>query len=140
MKKIKQTLLALGLAAGTTLFLAGCSEGDHAGHDHGHDHDGHSHAEGEAHQAADGASAVAGKVGETAAAMAVIEKPSAEQLAAAKPYTLDTCVVSGEKLGGMGEPVVLLVGDQQVKMCCDHCLPDLKKDPAKFVAKLTVAE
>ncbi|HAV64708.1 MAG TPA: hypothetical protein DCY13_20370 [Verrucomicrobiales bacterium] len=135
MKNIKSTFLALGLAAATSFFLAGCGEGDHAGHDHDHDGAGHDHASETGKAATDAAGKLADAAG-SAVALAIVEKPTAEQLAAAKPYTLETCLVSDEKLGEMGEPLVLVVGNQQVKLCCDHCLPDLKKDAAKLVAKL----
>ena len=55
---------------------------------------------------------------------------------AAKPYPLEICVVSGEKLGSMGEPIVLEYQGQQIKLCCKNCKPDFEKEPAKFMAKL----
>lgn len=61
--------------------------------------------------------------------------PSAD----AAPYPLDVCVVSGEKLGSMGEPVIVTQEGVTVKFCCEHCIPDFEKDPAKFVAKVTAA-
>ncbi len=51
-------------------------------------------------------------------------------------YPLDTCVVSGMKLGSMGEPYVHKVGDQEVRFCCKGCLPRFEKDPAKYLKKL----
>ena len=63
-------------------------------------------------------------------------KAGADAKSAAKPYTLEVCVVSGEKLGSMGAPVVYVHESQEVKLCCKSCLPDFKKEPAKFLAKL----
>ena len=63
-------------------------------------------------------------------------KAGADVKTAAKPYTLDVCIVSGEKLGSMGAPVVYVHEGQEVKLCCKSCLPDFKKEPAKFLAKL----
>ncbi|MEQ2007873.1 MAG: hypothetical protein ABMA26_13835 [Limisphaerales bacterium] len=63
-------------------------------------------------------------------------KSGTDTKAAAKPYTLDVCIVSGEKLGSMGAPVVHVHEGQEVKLCCKSCLPDFKKEPAKFLAKL----
>lgn len=63
-------------------------------------------------------------------------KPGADAKAAAKPYPLDVCIVTGEKLGSMGAPVVHVHEGQEVKLCCKSCLPDFKKEPAKFLAKL----
>jgi hypothetical protein len=136
-KPLRNLVLGLGLAVATSFFLAGCGPGDHAGHDHDHDHD-HDHAGHDHHDASTAGDALGTAAGSVsnAAALVIIEKPTAEQLAAAKPYPLDTCLVAGEKLGEMGEPMVLVVGNQQVKLCCDACLPDLKENPAKFLAKL----
>ena len=51
-------------------------------------------------------------------------------------YPLDTCVVSGEKLGGMGEPVELVAGNRLVRFCCEKCVAKFRQDPAKYLAKL----
>lgn len=57
-----------------------------------------------------------------------------------KPYPLDTCAVSGEKLGGdMGEPYVFTYEGREIKLCCDSCKKDFDKDTAKFVAKVDAA-
>ncbi|MEK7952845.1 hypothetical protein [Luteolibacter soli] len=56
--------------------------------------------------------------------------------AGAKPYPLNVCLVSGEKLGGMGEPVIIVHNGQEIKFCCEHCQPKFEKDPAKYLAKL----
>ena len=57
-----------------------------------------------------------------------------------KPYTLKTCIVSDEKLGGMGEPYVHKYEGREIKFCCKGCLKDFNKDPKKFVQKLEDAE
>lgn len=49
-------------------------------------------------------------------------------------YPLEICVVSGEKLGSMGEPFVIDHGGTEVRFCCDNCLPKFNEDPAKYVA------
>lgn len=54
-----------------------------------------------------------------------------------KPYKLDTCIVSGEKLGEMGEPFVFVHEGQEIKLCCKSCKKKFDKDPAKFLKKLT---
>ncbi len=59
----------------------------------------------------------------------------------AKPYTLKTCIVSGEKLdGAMGKPYVFVYQGQEIKLCCKGCLSDFNKEPAKYVKKLEAAE
>ena len=57
-----------------------------------------------------------------------------------KAYPLETCVVSGEKLGDMGKPYSFTHEGQEVKLCCKSCLKDFKKDPAKYVKKIKDAE
>lgn len=62
--------------------------------------------------------------------------PAAEETAAAKPYPLDVCIVSGEKLGSMGDPITIVHEGQEIKFCCDSCPPKFKEDPEKFLGKL----
>lgn len=55
-------------------------------------------------------------------------------------FPLDTCVVSGEKLGGaMGEPVDFIYNNRLVRFCCSSCIESFQKDPAGFLAKLDQA-
>jgi hypothetical protein len=61
---------------------------------------------------------------------------TAKEIAAAKPYPLQVCIVTGEKLGSMGEPFVFAHQGQQIKLCCGGCEDDFKKEPAKYLAKL----
>jgi len=59
----------------------------------------------------------------------------------AKPaYPLTTCVVSGEKLGGMGKPYVFIYEGTEVELCCSHCKPNFEKDPAKYIEKIKAAK
>lgn len=55
---------------------------------------------------------------------------------AAKAYPLDTCAVTGEKLGSMGKPYRHLHEGKEVQFCCKSCLPKFKKDPAKYLKKV----
>lgn len=63
------------------------------------------------------------------------EQP-AEKKEAAKPYPLDTCIVSDEKLGEMDEPYVFNYKGQEIKLCCKKCKAKFEKDPAKYLKKL----
>ena len=54
-------------------------------------------------------------------------------------YPLDYCVVSGEKLGEMGDPVVKMYDGREVKFCCAMCPPKFEKDKAKYTKKLNDA-
>ncbi|MFA6241942.1 MAG: hypothetical protein WC655_13490 [Candidatus Hydrogenedentales bacterium] len=59
------------------------------------------------------------------------EKPAGEsQKAVGDPYTLDTCPVSGQKLGSMGDPVIKVHEGREVRFCCNGCVSKLEKDPA----------
>src|SRR6187549_283308 len=63
-----------------------------------------------------------------------------KQAEKAKPYPLDKCIVSDEKLGEMGKPFVFVHEGQEIKLCCKSCQKDFKKEPAKYMKKLKEAE
>ena len=46
------------------------------------------------------------------------------------------CIVSGEKLGSMGDPASYVHNGQEVKFCCKGCLDGFKKEPDKYLARL----
>jgi hypothetical protein len=64
----------------------------------------------------------------------------AEPKTKAKPYTLKTCIISGDKLGEMGKPYVFEYKGREIKLCCKNCLKDFNQDPAKNVKKIEEAE
>ncbi|RJP19425.1 MAG: hypothetical protein C4527_26805 [Candidatus Omnitrophota bacterium] len=49
-------------------------------------------------------------------------------------YSFDACVVTGRKLGSMGQTIDFLVGNQLVRLCCNACVATIQKDPAKYMA------
>jgi hypothetical protein len=56
-------------------------------------------------------------------------------------YPLKTCVVSGEALGSMGDFVNYVhkepgKPDRVVRFCCEGCIDDFKKEPAKYLKKI----
>ena len=51
----------------------------------------------------------------------------------AKPYPLEKCIVSDEKLGEMGKPVTLTYKGQEMKFCCKDCVKKFNKDPEKYI-------
>ena len=97
---------SVALAVGFAVFATGCgNHDDHAGHDHdSHSEAGHSES-----------------------------APHDEAEANVKPYTLKTCVVSGEELGSMGKVKRFVHEGQEIKLCCKGCEKDFKKDPGKFI-------
>ncbi len=54
-------------------------------------------------------------------------------------YPIDYCLVSGEKLGAMGEPVKYDHNGREIQLCCGGCVSAFEKDPATYVAKLDAA-
>jgi len=53
-----------------------------------------------------------------------------------KPYTSDKCIVTGKKLGSMGDPVTVVHNGQEVKFCCKPCIAKFNANPAKYLANL----
>ena len=54
-------------------------------------------------------------------------------------YPLDTCVVSGKKLGENGNPCIFIHEGVEVRLCCPDCKDEFLADPAKFLAKIQEA-
>jgi len=54
-------------------------------------------------------------------------------------YPMDTCPVSGEELGGMGDAVNHVVGNRLVRLCCNKCVKKVDADPAEYIAKVDAA-
>ncbi|MCU0770732.1 MAG: hypothetical protein MUE94_03030 [Verrucomicrobia bacterium] len=71
-------------------------------------------------------------------ALPILAGPIAAHAAEPKPYPLDTCLVSGEKLGADPDmkPYVFVHAGQEIKLCCKSCLKDFNADPEKYLAKL----
>jgi hypothetical protein len=53
-----------------------------------------------------------------------------------QPYPLATCIVSGEKLGSMGKPVVKDVDGRDVRLCCKGCVEKFEADKAGYLKKI----
>jgi hypothetical protein len=56
---------------------------------------------------------------------------------AADTYPLSTCVVSGEALGSMGQPIIIHHQGAEVRLCCKGCVKKFNADPAKYLEKLS---
>jgi YHS domain-containing protein len=61
---------------------------------------------------------------------------TAAHAAPSTPYPLTTCVVTGEKLGEMGPPVVINYKGTEVRFCCNSCPKKFYKNPEQYLAKL----
>lgn len=51
-------------------------------------------------------------------------------------YPLQACMVSGEKLGSMGSPVDIIVGNRLVRLCCGGCEKAVRANPEKYLEQL----
>ncbi len=56
-----------------------------------------------------------------------------------KPYALDYCVYSKDKLGEMGKPLSEVYEGQEIKFCCKDCKTSFDKDPAAGLKKYHAA-
>ena len=55
-----------------------------------------------------------------------LAKLSAEDAASAEKQHI--CPVSGDMLGTMGPPIKVHVKDQDIWVCCEHCIDKVKED------------
>ena len=59
-------------------------------------------------------------------------------------YPLKTCIVSGEKLGEMGDPIVFVYTNkdvnQEIKFCCPMCKPKFLANSEKYMKTIKDAE
>lgn len=62
-----------------------------------------------------------------------------EKEAKADPYLLDTCPVSGQKLGSMGEPLIKTIEGREVRFCCGGCVGRFEADTAKYFTEMDKA-
>jgi YHS domain-containing protein len=52
------------------------------------------------------------------------------------PYPLDTCLVTGTKLGSMGDPITKVYGGREIRFCCEPCVAEFEADPERFLKLL----
>jgi YHS domain-containing protein len=64
---------------------------------------------------------------------------AAQAVKEAEAYPFNYCIVTGEKLGSMGDPVVKTYDGREVKFCCGACPKTFEKDKAKWMKKLDAA-
>lgn len=61
------------------------------------------------------------------------DEPSSER---SHPYPLDTCIVSGEQLGSMGDPVVKQYDGREVRFCCAACVGKFEADRDEYINQI----
>ncbi len=59
-----------------------------------------------------------------------------------KPYILTTCPVSGDEFAANKDmkPYTFVYKDREIKLCCDGCLSDFKKNASKYIKKIETEE
>ncbi|MEM7204538.1 MAG: hypothetical protein AAF628_30050 [Planctomycetota bacterium] len=65
----------------------------------------------------------------------VVAKAYQHQVAS---YPVAKCAVSQDEFDAE-DAVDVMVGTQLIRLCCDHCVEDVQKNPAKFAAKIAAA-
>lgn len=65
-----------------------------------------------------------------------MEKPDTAQAENTSTYPIDYCIVSGEELGGMGDPVIYNHDGREIRFCCNGCVSSFEKNPKRYLAKL----
>jgi hypothetical protein len=45
------------------------------------------------------------------------------------------CPVTGARLGSMGDPIKVLVGNHPLYLCCTDCIAKVKESPGRYVAQ-----
>ncbi len=76
----------------------------------------------------------------TSAAMADVAPTNTVINTKSSEYPLTICVVSGDKLGQMGQPPALNYEGTEVRFCCKDCIKDFNKDPQKYLKRLNDAK
>ena len=74
-------------------------------------------------------------VAEVADAEEPVSPPAADAVTE-DDYPLDVCLVSGDKLGSMGEVIVVDVEGREVRLCCEMCRVKLERDPSPYLLLL----
>ncbi len=54
-------------------------------------------------------------------------------------YPVETCVVGGEKLASVDEPVETVIAGRLVRLCCEKCEAKVKENPTKYLATIDKA-
>lgn len=58
------------------------------------------------------------------------------KVALAALYPLDTCPITGQKLGSMGDPAIEMVEGREVRFCCPPCLPRFEQNLERQMSRL----
>jgi YHS domain-containing protein len=62
--------------------------------------------------------------------------PAVTATATTQPAFSNTlCPVSDEKVGGHGEPTIVMHNGKAYGLCCEDCTDEFNKDPEKYASK-----
>lgn len=64
----------------------------------------------------------------------------ADSMPAHKTAMIDWCIVSGEPLGGMGNPVSYKYKDREMRFCCKNCVKEFEANPVVYLQRLDSAQ
>ena len=53
------------------------------------------------------------------------------------PYPLKICIVTDNDLGSMGDEKRIVYEGREIKFCCAPCETKFRKNPARYLEKLT---
>ncbi len=81
-------------------------------------------------------SLIGGTILSSSCATNPIPQPSKEELAQARPYPLDVCLVIEKPLNETPRTYTKIYKGQQVKFCCTHCVGAFEANPDFFMHKV----
>lgn len=115
--------LALAAAFALTASLLPAQQDPHAGHQHGA-------------QTAPATRPATVAATETSPATAPATQPAEAEKLIGDLYPLDICIVTGMKLGSMGDPIVLLHEGREIRLCCAGCINKFKTEADNYLEKI----
>jgi len=74
------------------------------------------------------------------AGLQAAESLDASKLETFRPYKLDKCLVSDEKLGSMGEGISIVHQGLEITFCCKGCIRTFAKKPNHYLQEMKKAE
>jgi hypothetical protein len=63
-----------------------------------------------------------------------------KRITPSKDYPVMTCVVSGEPLKSMGDPIAIEYQGREVQFCCEECVDEFLANPGPALAKIDAAK
>ncbi len=67
------------------------------------------------------------------------QQPRTDNSKTAAVTSIDWCIVSGEELGSMGDPVTYKYNGREITFCCKSCVKQFEANPTGYLARLDSA-